>query len=115
MADHPGEYQWSSYRCNALGAPDRIVVPHVEFERLGTTPERRQQSYRALFRFQIDDAELTELRNTVNQGWALGSERFKLEIEKVLRRTVRPPKRGRPPKADDDAQDRRRAEQGELL
>jgi len=49
-----------------------------------------------LFRTQLDADALGEIRNTVNRGYPLGSERFKDEIERALRCAVRPPKRGRP-------------------
>ena len=59
-------------------------------------PEDRQQAYGELFRSELDLAELGEIRDTVNTGWPLGSDRFKDEIESAMKRAVRPPKRGRP-------------------
>ena len=94
----PGEYPWSSYRCHAFGAPDELLALHEQYERLGKPGEERHQAYRDLFRTEIDGKELTEIRDTANQGWALGSDRFKDEIEHALQCAVRPAKRGRPPK-----------------
>ena len=34
MVAHPSEYPWSSYRCNALGQANILVLPHVEYVRL---------------------------------------------------------------------------------
>lgn len=92
----PGAYPWSSYSCHALGIPDRVLSAHVEYNRLGTTGERRQRAYRALFDKELESAELSEIRETVNSGWPLGNDRFKDEIETTLKRAARPPRRGRP-------------------
>ena len=98
MVDHPAHYRWSSYCFHAEGAPDRLLSTHEQYERLGGTADERQQAYRELFRSELDSSELTEIRDTVNRGWALGSERFKDQIEAALQRMARPPKRGRPPR-----------------
>jgi putative transposase len=49
-----------------------------------------------LFKEHLDVRRVEEIRGTINRGWPLGSERFKDEIEAVLKRAARPPKRGRP-------------------
>ena len=92
----PENYVWSSYPCHAFGAPDKLVATHEQYERLGRTPEDRQQAYRELFRGELDADDLAEIRNTVNSGWPLGSNRFKDEIESALKCDARPPRRGRP-------------------
>ena len=94
----PEEYPWSSYRNHAFGSPDRLLASHEQYERLGKSREERQQAYRDLFRSELDGRELAEIRDTVNRGWPLGSDRFKDEIELALRSAARPPRRGRPPK-----------------
>ena len=98
MVGDPADYRWSSYRAHALGAPDKLVSSHEQYERLGQDPEKRQAAYRELFRSELEPKEIGEIRDTVNKGWPLGSERFKDEIERALRRAARPPKRGRPAK-----------------
>ena len=45
----PGRYAWSSFRANALGAPDARVTPHPAYYALGRTPEARREAYRAGF------------------------------------------------------------------
>jgi putative transposase len=103
MVEHPETYRWSSYRANALGAEDGLVIPHPEYEALGMTPEQRQEAYRALFEGQIDPEMLTELRSALNQELVTGGDRFKSEIELALNRRVSPGQRGRPRKQDDVA------------
>jgi putative transposase len=96
MVQAPGNYPWSSYRCHAFGTVDALVTTHEQYDRLGRTAEERQRAYRGFFRSELDSSELAEIRDTVNSGWPLGSDRFKDEIEMALRSSVRPPKRGRP-------------------
>lgn len=96
MVADPANYRWSSYSCHAFGVPDKLVTTHEQYDRLGATAEDRQRAYRELFRSELDSNELGEIRDTVNRGWPLGSDRFKDEIESTLKCAVRPPKRGRP-------------------
>lgn len=103
MVERPEMYGWSSYRANALGAEDGLVIPHPEYEALGMTAEQRQEAYRALFKGQIEAETLTELRAALNQELVTGGDRFKSEIELALNRRVSPGQRGRPRKLDDVA------------
>lgn len=98
MVEGPGEYHWSSYRSHAFGLPDPLTVSHEQYEQLGHSDEARQAAYRNLFHTELETKELAEIRDSTNRGYPLGSERFKDEIAKALQRSVRPPKRGRPPK-----------------
>ena len=96
MAVQPQEYPWSSYLHYAEGRIDPMVADHEPYARLGRTPLDRQEAYRALFQHHLDDTVLNEIRSTANQGWPFGSEGFKNDIERILLRAARPPKRGRP-------------------
>ena len=80
MVAAPGDYVWSSFRSNGLGQPARLWSPHEAYNALGDTPEARAQAYRELFRGHMDLALLTQIRQAVNQGMALGNDRFKQEI-----------------------------------
>lgn len=111
MVEDPAHYRWSSYRHHAYGVTDLLVSRHEQYARLGRTAEERQVAYRALFRTELDADALSEIRDTVNRGWPLGSERFKDEIARALMCAVRPPKRGRPGRALATSQRQR----GELL
>jgi putative transposase len=86
MVDHPSDYPWSSYRCNAQGEADRLVTPHREYKRLGTTDEQRKAAYRQLFRSRIADMTLEAIREATNKAWVLGSVSFKHSIGKKLNR-----------------------------
>ena len=88
MTPHPRDYAWSSYRTNAELRPSALVTPHEEYLGLGTTPELRATAYRDSFRFELDPADLREIRLAANGGFALGNDRFKAEIAEMLGRRV---------------------------
>jgi putative transposase len=98
MVEDSSEYKWSSYGAHALGQADELIRDHPCYLALGATDEARQVAYQALFLHQVDDASLREIRDAANSGTALGSERFKDEIEATLARSVRPGTPGRPRK-----------------
>ena len=94
MVEHPSEYPWSSYRYNALGEQDPLVVAHREYRRLGKTLEQRQAAYRTLFRAHINEKTLDEIRESTNKAWVLGSSYFKEKIATQINRPVTPSSRG---------------------
>lgn len=94
MVSHPGEYRWSSYHANALGREDRLVTHHDSYNALGSVPSERQEAYRKMFSAHIDEKTLEDIRQSTQKGWALGSERFRSEVEQLLDRRTRPLPRG---------------------
>jgi putative transposase len=94
MVAHPSQYRWSSYRANALGHHDALLTPHGEYLALGNHAQERQEAYRALFDTHLDTVTLAEIRDATQKGWALGNDRFKDEIERLLQRRSRPLPRG---------------------
>ena len=99
MVTDPSEYAWSSYRCNGMGIVSDLCTPHEEYMKLGRYGIQRLRTYRSLFKAQVEGELLEEIRYTVNQGNALGNERFRDEIEALYGRRVRPAKMGRPRKS----------------
>ncbi len=99
MVAHPAEYRWSSYRANAQGEADRLLQPHEVYRALGTDVENRQAAYRELFRHELEPGLVDEIRRATNGNFALGSERFGVELAQLLGRRVTPGKSGRPRKA----------------
>ncbi|MES9898095.1 MAG: transposase [Sedimenticola sp.] len=89
MVDHPGDYRWSSYRCNANGITDSLIKPHEEYLRLGSDNTERLHVYRSLFSSHIDPEEMQNIRASANRGTVLGSDRFKDLIEAQVKRRVR--------------------------
>ena len=98
IVEIPEDYQWSSYHCNARGAADILVSAHDQYKGLGNSDQERREAYRALFREAIDEHDLQQIRLMTREGWPLGTEPFKDDIARLLNRTTRPPKKGRPTK-----------------
>jgi len=68
MVEHPAEYSWSSYGCNALGVESELQTPHEQYISLGKAKEERLVAYRELFKVQIDRNLLKGIRDSVNKG-----------------------------------------------
>jgi putative transposase len=94
MVTDPADFPWSSYRYNALGLPNDLVVPHPEYLRLGESNEARQAAYRDLFKQHPSKNSLTEIREATNKAWVLGNNRFKQSIQEQLGRRVESKARG---------------------
>ena len=99
----PGEYPWSSYRCNALGGADPIVAAHPFYLALAETEEARRSTYRDLFADRRQEDMLVPLRDATNGGFVLGSPRFQRQIAAMVGRRTWPGKSGRPRKQPLDA------------
>ena len=102
MVEAPSAYRWSSYRCNALGEEDGLVIGHDLYQRLGRSAEQRQSAYRDLFQQAVADGFLSTVRDATNKGWALGNERFRTQVEALTARRAAPLSRGRARKIDSD-------------
>lgn len=96
MVNDPADYVWSSYQAHGLGRQINMHSPHEQYMRLGELSKSRQAAYRDLFNGHIDDQLITDIRASLNKGLALGSERFKDEIEHLHGRRVRSARAGRP-------------------
>jgi putative transposase len=85
-------YPWSSHTHYALAQRNPLITRHALFDQLAGD----RDAFVALFHTEIKAEVLDRIRTTANRGWALGSDAFLDRIERVLGRTARPPKRGRP-------------------
>ena len=100
MVAKPEHYPWSSYHWHADGRKDELLTDHSLYRRLGKSAEARQSAYRALFRAQLGDTALDEIRDATNKGWALGSDRFLTQIEALSGRRTAPLPKGRPARGE---------------
>jgi len=96
MVVHPAEYRWSSYRANAQGEADVLLKPHPLYEALGCDATDRQAAYRDLFRYELEPGLVDEIRRATNGNYALGNERFAVQVTTTLGRRAAPGKSGRP-------------------
>ena len=90
MVIDPADYPWSSYHYNPLGQSSDLVVPHPEYQHLGKSNEARQSTYRELFKQQLSENSITEIREATNKAWVLGNDRFKQRIQVQLGKRVGP-------------------------
>lgn len=76
MVQDPGQYRWSSYRHNGLGQADSRITPHPLYLALDRSDTDRKTAYRALFRSELDEEALGDIRLALTQGQPLGHGRF---------------------------------------
>lgn len=90
----PGDYDWSSYGCHALGVEDRLVSPHPGYQRLGRSNKARQAAYRDLCATPLEPATVQRIRDATNKSWLLGDAAFARDIEGLVNRRAQPRQRG---------------------
>jgi putative transposase len=86
---NPADYAWSSFRCLARGAADRLVTPHAEYLRLGRTAAQRRQAYGELCTESPDERLAACIRRETARGAVIGGAAFVEALEASLRRRVR--------------------------
>jgi putative transposase len=96
IVEDPVHYPWSSYRTNGHGKPSEHLIQHPLYHALGKNEEERAADYRKLFRPQLEEEAIADIRQAINQSAPLGNDRFKDKVSVMtgVRRTL--PKRGRP-------------------
>ena len=102
MVAHPRDYRWSSYRSNAEGEANPLIIPHLEYECLGRTAPERRTAYRQLISAHIDPEYIAEIRAATNGNYVLGNDRFKDEISRIRKRRITPGKAGRRARGEDE-------------
>jgi hypothetical protein len=103
MVNDPGQYRWSSYRHNGLGQNDKRLTPHNVFLALDASDQERQSAYRALFRTELDEAAISDIRLALAQSQPLGSNRFSEKLCEAVGVRRSQARRGRPVNSVDNA------------
>lgn len=104
LAAAPLEYVWSSYCHHAGVRADPVITDHALYWALGNTPFDREAAYLRLSEQPLGVEEVKTLEQAVLKGWPLGSEPYKLALERKMKRQVLPAKRGRPFKTPPQAE-----------
>ena len=78
-----------------LGKVSDLCTPHPLYLALGSEVKQRQANYSELFKCQIVDQSLADIRSKTNEGMALGSTKFAIEIEDLTGRRMTAKKTGR--------------------
>jgi len=73
MVVHPSQYEWSSYRANALGERSQLITPHPLYLALADDDASRRRAYSDMFGADLLEHELTAIRQAVLGGRALGA------------------------------------------
>jgi len=89
MVPDPSDYAWSSHRANIDPAIATFLTPHEDYTALGSTRAERAVLYRSHFQFQLDAADLREIRDASAGGFALGNPRFQAQIADMVGRRVK--------------------------
>ena len=92
----PAGYLWSSYGFNGEGRPDPVVDPHERYLALGPDPLARAHAYRGLVRARMEHTMVDAIRAALQQELVLGTDRFKDQVERQLKRPARAGRAGRP-------------------
>jgi len=96
IVEAPGEYMWSSYASNAHGNHDPVVTPHPQYLALAVTRADVAARYRDFFAIELEHAVVRQIRETLGNERAFGSEEFLDAIEATSCRSPRHRGRGRP-------------------
>ena len=96
MVTSPDQYRWSSYAIHAWGKPNALISDHLLYCALDRIPRTRQQAYRELFKHQIPEVDVHQIRKSIAYNYPLGNDRFRKQIETALGRRVGHNQRGRP-------------------
>ena len=99
MVKAPGDYNWSSYRANALGVAAKLVTPHPEYLALGDGLEQRLTNYQSLFIDRVDANWLQQIRTSTRKGLVFGSPQFADQIAVLTEQRTSPGCAGRPNKS----------------
>jgi len=94
LVQDPADYVWSSYRANAFGQSVQMWSPHKEYLTLGNTRRLRLKAYQQLFLSEMGSELITNIRNALNTGLVLGTDRFRAEVEQLTGQPQKHLKRG---------------------
>lgn len=96
LVGSPGDYRWSSCAHHLGRRVDPLVADHALFWALGNTPFEREAAYRRLLEDGLGEELLRALTEATHKSWALGSQAFLAELDKLAGRRLAPLPRGRP-------------------
>lgn len=71
-----------------------LVKPHALYTSLGPSEAQRCTAYRSLFADSVDATTLESIREATNKAWVLGNDRFRDEVESLVKRQATPKTRG---------------------
>jgi putative transposase len=73
-----------------------LYQPHPCYLALADSETERQQAYRDMFKGEVNETLLGDIRSAVKSGMALSNDRFKQEVAELTGRRRQMGQRGRP-------------------
>ena len=98
MVTRPDDYRWSSYHAHARGIDSQLWTPHSQYLALGNNKIQRIKAYREIFGQVLTNEEIARIRLSLEKEHALGTERFRIEMERLTGIRQRSAKPGPKPK-----------------
>ncbi len=89
LVEHPGEYEWSSYKSNAQTGDEPFISYHPIYIALSETDNDRRYVYRELFQRHLDNDVIHQIRDALNHELVLGRKHFKAKIEEIANTQAR--------------------------
>lgn len=68
MVKEPSDYEWSSYRANALGAENDIISPHSLYLSMASNKDERKDAYKSLFTTALSDKDIRKIQSSSNKS-----------------------------------------------
>ncbi|MCM1128896.1 MAG: transposase [Alistipes senegalensis] len=96
------DWRWSSYAHHAGIRQDPLIQDHRLYWDLGNTPFAREAAYSRLMAAPFSAEAGRKMELAFEYGWPVGTEGFRLELERRTAKKIRMGKRGRPPRERED-------------
>ncbi|MCD8513730.1 MAG: transposase [Nitrincola sp.] len=93
MVTRPEDYHWNSYHTHARGIDSQLWTPHPQYLSLGSNKIQRIEAYQELFNNLLSGEEIQRIQYSLEKEKALGTDRFRLEMERltgIRQRNVKP-------------------------
>jgi putative transposase len=87
MVAEPAQYEYSSFRRNALGRFDPLISEHSLYRGLSDAEDKRRVRYREMFVEGLSQEQLAEIRRATNSGLILGRDCVSAEIPPTTQAT----------------------------
>lgn len=96
LVANPADHTWSSHAHYIGLRTDRLVTPHPLWWTLGNTPFAREAAYAEMVHAGVGGSQQAAMTDATLRGWALGSDQFVADLQKLTDRRAAPRSPGRP-------------------
>ena len=90
MVKDIADYEWSSYRHNALGQEDNLITGHKLYKDLGSSTKLRSENYRKIFdELNILVEQERQITKATMRGEVYGSDGFHSKVSELISRPTK--------------------------